>query len=35
VMTNLKTQEGLSDVVRFIEERGMLQPTSGASAHKA
>jgi urease accessory protein len=24
VMTNLKTQTGLAEVVRFIEQRGML-----------
>ena len=27
VMTNLKTQDGVADVVRFIEERGMLSDT--------
>jgi urease accessory protein len=27
VMTNLKTQHGVADVVRFIEERGMLTNT--------
>jgi urease accessory protein len=27
VMTNLKTQDGVADVVRFIEERGMLTNT--------
>ena len=26
VMTNLKTQQGLAQVVRFIETRGMLTP---------
>ena len=26
VMTNLKTRSGLEEVVRFIEQRGMLQP---------
>ena len=30
VMTNLKTQAGLQDVVRFIEERGLLQTASAA-----
>ena len=25
VMTNLKTRDGLQEVVRFIESRGMLQ----------
>ncbi|HLL19629.1 MAG TPA: urease accessory protein UreG, partial [Rubrivivax sp.] len=25
VMTNLRTHEGLADVVRFIETRGLLQ----------
>jgi urease accessory protein len=28
VMTNLKTLSGLDQVVRFIEERGMLQPAT-------
>jgi urease accessory protein len=27
VMTNLKTRDGLQEVVRFIETRGMLQPS--------
>jgi len=26
VLTNLKTRDGLQEVVRFIEQRGMLQP---------
>lgn len=26
-MTNLKTQDGLADVIRFIETRGMLTKT--------
>ena len=30
VMTNLKTRDGLAEVVAFIEQRGMLQPTAGA-----
>jgi urease accessory protein len=30
VMTNLKTQDGVLDVVQFIERRGMLSP--GATA---
>ena len=28
VMTNLKTQSGLAEVIRFIETRGMLQKKS-------
>jgi urease accessory protein len=29
VMTNLKTRQGLEEVVRFIETRGMLQSSAG------
>ena len=32
VMTNLKTQEGVAEVVRFIETRGMLQKPAAAAA---
>lgn len=35
VMTNLKTQAGLADVVRFIEERGMLKSSSDVNTHPA
>jgi urease accessory protein len=31
VMTNLKTQVGVAEVVRFIEQRGMLQPAPVAA----
>ena len=30
VMTNLKTRDGLAEVVAFIEQRGMLQPAANA-----
>ena len=30
VMTNLKTRDGLAEVVAFIERRGMLRPAAGA-----
>jgi len=30
VMTNLKTRDGLDEVVAFIEQRGMLQPAATA-----
>ena len=33
VMTNLKTQEGLDEVVAFIERRGMLRADSPSTAH--
>ena len=32
VMTNLKTLDGLQDVVRFIEQRGMLTAAAPAAA---
>ena len=32
VMTNLKTLSGVDEVVRFIEQRGMLAPASAAAA---
>ena len=32
VMTNLKTQDGLAEVIRFIETRGMLAKTARASS---
>jgi urease accessory protein len=31
-MTNLKTQDGLAEVIRFIETRGMLTKTARASS---
>jgi urease accessory protein len=31
VMTNLKTQDGLAEVIAFIERRGLLQATGPAS----
>jgi urease accessory protein len=30
VMTNLKTLDGVDEVVRFIEQRGMLQVAPGS-----
>src|SRR6478752_3275277 len=32
VMTNLKTREGLAEVVAFIEQRGLLRPSAPAGA---
>jgi urease accessory protein len=32
VMTNLKTLDGVQDVVRFIEQRGMLTPATSHTA---
>ena len=29
-MTNLKTREGLAEVIAFIEQRGMLEPAASA-----
>ena len=31
VMTNLKTKDGLAEVISFIEQRGLLQATGPAS----
>jgi len=32
VMTNLKTRDGLGEVVAFIEQRGLLRPPASAGA---